>query len=79
MVLLLVILMCTGLIPAGTDIYYPPIGVFIAEYVVDENTDPETLIPYNLKGINEEKVAEIKRFKKPVGQIHLYSAYTLMF
>jgi len=79
MMLLLFILMCTGLIRAGTDIYYPPAGAYIAEYVADKNTDPKTLIPYNSKGVNEEKLAEIKRFKKPVGQIHLYSAYTLMF
>lgn len=79
MILLLVISMSTGLIRAGTDIYYPPFGAFVAEYIAEENTDPESIIPYNPKGTNKEKASELKAFKKPFGQIHLYSAYTLMF
>lgn len=79
MILLMVVLMSTGLIRAGTDIYYPPFGAFVAEYVVDENTDPKSLIPYDSKGTLKDKVNKLKNFKKPFGLIHLYSAYTLMF
>jgi len=79
MILLLVILMSTGLIRAGTDIYYPPFGAFVAEYIAEENTDPKSIIPYNPKGTNKEKASELKAFKKPFGIIHLYSAYTLIF
>lgn len=79
MILLLVVLMSTGLIRAGTDIYYPPFGSFVAEYIAEENTDPKSLIPYSQKGTNKERAGELKAFKKPFGLIHLYTAYTLMF
>jgi len=79
MLILMVVLMSTGLIRAGTDIYYPPFGVFVAEYVADANTDPDSLIPYNSKGVDKDRAGKLKAFKKPFGLIHLYSAYTLIF
>ncbi|MFK5894698.1 MAG: cytochrome b/b6 domain-containing protein [Pseudomonadota bacterium] len=79
MILLMVTLMGSGLIRAGTDIYYPPFGSFMAEYVADENTDPADILPYNAKGTDKQRAANLKAFKKPFGVIHLYTAYTLMF
>ena len=77
--LLLIILALSGMIRAGTDIYYPPFGSMISSYVAEEGVDPSTLIPYDKKGINKEKMASLKAFKSPVGAVHLYTAYLLMF
>ena len=60
MILLMVVLMSTGWIRAGTDIYYPPFGAFVAEYVVDDNTDPKSLIPNVSKGTLKDKVNKLK-------------------
>lgn len=79
MILLLITMMVTGLVRAGTDIYYPPLGSFVAEYIVDANTSPDDIVPYNSAGTVKSKVSELKSFKKPFGVIHLYSAYILMF
>ncbi|MCW8930718.1 MAG: cytochrome b/b6 domain-containing protein [Gammaproteobacteria bacterium] len=76
---LLIILAMSGIIRAGTDVYYPPLGSYFAEYVADSGVNPDTIIPYNPTGTNETKVKELKAFKGPIGKIHLYSAYTLMF
>ena len=79
MMLLLVTMMVTGLIRAGTDIYYPPFGSFVAEYITDENTNPKDIVPYNPARTSKSKVSELNAFKKPFGVVHRYSAYTLMF
>lgn len=76
---LLTVLMVSGLIRAGTDIYYPPFGSYVAEYVAAADANPEELIPYNPAGKNEDKVKQLKAFKKPFGVVHLYAAYILMF
>jgi Ni/Fe-hydrogenase 1 B-type cytochrome subunit len=76
---LLIILAFSGLIRAGTDIYYPPFGTMVASYVAAEGVEPNSLIPYQKDGINKEKMASLKAFKSPFGKIHLYTAYFLMF
>ena len=79
MLLLLIVMAGTGLIRAGTDIYYPPFGAYVAEYVAAPDTDPASLVPYDPTGTIAEKADRLKAFKKPFGLIHLYSAYILMF
>lgn len=76
---LLTVLAISGLIRAGTDIYYPPFGSTVASYIAEEGIDPASLIPYQSEGVNAEKMASLKTFKSPFGKIHLYTAYLLMF
>jgi len=76
--LLLIVMAGTGLIRAGTDIYYPPFGAYVAEYVAAPDTDPASLVPYDPTGTIAEKTDRLKAFKGPFGIIHLYSAYILM-
>jgi len=78
-VLLLITLAMSGLIRAGTDIYYPPFGSYVIDYIAEPDVNPETIIPYNPTGVNETKAKELKAFKGPYGKIHKYAAYTLMF
>ncbi|MCU7940389.1 MAG: cytochrome b/b6 domain-containing protein [gamma proteobacterium symbiont of Bathyaustriella thionipta] len=75
---LLIILAISGLIRAGTDIYYPPFGSTVASYIAEEGIDPATLMPYQKEGVNPERMASLKTFKSPFGKIHLYTAYLLM-
>ena len=75
---LLIILMISGLIRAGTDIYYPPFGAAVASYIAEQGVEPDSLIPYQKEGVNPEKMASLKAFKSPFGKIHLYTAYLLM-
>lgn len=68
----------TGLVRAGTDIYYPPFGGLVSEYVADTGINPESLKPYDPTGTNEDKMQELKAFKGVFGTIHVYGAYFLM-
>ena len=77
--LLLIIMAITGLIRAGTDIYYPPFGSMVANYVAKPGVDPDTLIPYDKSTIVETKSKSLDKLKRPAGTIHIYSSYVLMF
>lgn len=76
--LLLIILAVTGLVRAGTDIYYPPFGGFVAEYVAKSGVDPETLAPYDVTMVDEAKFARLNAFKRPFGIVHKYGSYILI-
>jgi cytochrome b len=77
--LCLLIMATTGLIRAGTDIYYPPFGSSAAEYVALPGVDPATLVPYDTSAVDKEKYDALKAFKKPFGTVHIYTSYLLMF
>ncbi|QQX78887.1 cytochrome b/b6 domain-containing protein [Shewanella sp. KX20019] len=73
-----IVIMVTGLIRAGTDIYYPPFGSAISHYLAADNTDPALIKAYDNTGVNLEKKANMKPYKSVAGDIHLYSVYLLM-
>jgi Ni/Fe-hydrogenase 1 B-type cytochrome subunit len=70
-------MMVTGMIRAGTDIYYPPFGNIAANYVAEDGVSPSEIKPYDKAGTNADKMAELQAFKKPFGMIHVYGAYVL--
>jgi Ni/Fe-hydrogenase 1 B-type cytochrome subunit len=79
MFLLLTVIMAAGMVRAGTDIYYPPFGDFMAEYVAAEGVDPADIKPYDETGTDPEKYAKLKAFKGPFGTVHVYGVYLLWF
>lgn len=77
--LVLLVMATTGLIRAGTDIYYPPLGAFMADFVAAEGVDPAEVLPYDEANVDAEKYQQLKAFKKPFGLVHIYTSYFLMF
>jgi len=77
--LALLVMATTGLIRAGTDIYYPPLGAFMAEYVAAAGVDPAEVRPYDESNVDPQRFTQLKEFKKPFGLVHIYTAYFLMF
>ncbi len=78
MLLLMLVLAVSGLMRAGTDLYYPPFGTFATDYVAEAGADPAAIKPYDPTGTNPQRMAELKAFKGPFGQVHKYAAYALM-
>ncbi len=83
MLLLLFVLLVTqattGLVLAGTDLYKPPFGGAIAEWVT--NADPDKLAkltPGSKDAVDPIAYDEMRSFRKPFITIHEYSFYTLM-
>ncbi|MFC2097003.1 cytochrome b/b6 domain-containing protein [Bacteroidota bacterium] len=71
----LIIIVLTGLVRAGTDIYFPPFGKTAANYIVKEGENPKEIKPYDKQFVDEVKYEKMDRFKKPFGKVHLYSFY----
>ena len=79
--LLLVTQATTGLILAGTDLYLPPFGHEIAEWVTgagEEHEKIKNLKPGANDDVDSEAYAEMRAFRKPVIAIHVYSFYGLI-
>lgn len=77
--LLLLTMAVTGLVRAGTDIYYPPFGSSVLEYIAEPGADLDSIKPYVADGTDKDKAAKLKAFKGPFGKIHIYCSYVLMF
>jgi Ni/Fe-hydrogenase 1 B-type cytochrome subunit len=79
LVLMLIVMTATGLVRAGTDIYFPPLGSMFASQVAADGVSPSDIKPYDKTGTDPAKLAQLQSFKKPIGVIHVYTAYVLWF
>ena len=69
----------TGLILAGTDLYMPPFGQEIAEWVTAKDHDKMmNLKPGSKDNVDLEAYAEMRKFRKPFITTHVYSFYLLL-
>lgn len=78
LIFLLLVQAITGLVLAGTDIYYPPIGSWIANWIAAPGIDPATLVPYSKELYDAESYKAMRAFRKPFITIHYYGFYTLL-
>lgn len=68
----------TGLVLAGTDIFYPPFGRLIATSVVAPGVDPAALVPYAPEMVDQAAWERMRAIRKPFALVHLYSFYLLL-
>ncbi len=82
MVALLLLLLSTqaitGLVLAGTDIYFPPFGNQIAEWIAEDKNDLASIKPYSKVNVNEDSYKAMRDFRKPFINLHVYVFYTLL-
>jgi cytochrome b len=78
LLLLLVVEAVTGLVLAGTDLFYPPIGSWIASWVAAPGTDPATLVPYAQEMYDKGAYEAVRAFRKPFVTVHYYGFYVLL-
>jgi cytochrome b len=75
----MLVMAVTGLMLAGTDLFYPPIGRWIANWVAAPGVDPATLVPYAPDTYDKTAYAAMRgEFRFPVGRIHYYGFYALL-
>jgi len=53
----------TGLVLAGTDIYFPPFGHWIAQWIAAPGVDPATLVPYSPEMYDETTYADMRAMR----------------
>lgn len=68
----------TGLVLAGTDIFYPPIGSWIANWIAAPGVDPGTLLPYAKETYDAEAYKAMRAFREPFITLHYYGFYALI-
>jgi cytochrome b len=78
LVLLLVVQGATGLTLAGTDVYMPPFGSAVREWVAADTHDPALVRPYASETVNTEAYADMRSFRAPVVDVHKFNFFILL-
>ncbi len=81
MFLLLSVQMVTGLVLAGTDLYFPPFGHEFAEWATGAGEDHSKLVglkPGEKEMLDPEGYASMRAFRAPFVEIHELSFFALM-
>lgn len=76
--LLMVIQAATGLLLAGTDIFYPPFGRWISQWIAAPGVDPAALVPYSPDLYDKTAYGDMRALRKPYALVHLYGFYVLI-
>ena len=79
LLILLVLQAVTGLVLAGTDIYYPPFGHWIASWIAAPGVDPATIAPYDKAGIDPTSWEAMRSFRSSFVTAHYWNFYALLF
>jgi Ni/Fe-hydrogenase 1 B-type cytochrome subunit len=77
LLLLLLIQMLTGLVLAGTDLYWPPLGGFIADWIAAPGVDPGTLVPGSKELTDATAYQSMRGFRGPIVETHEISFYLI--
>jgi cytochrome b len=78
LVLLLVVQGATGLVLAGTDVYMPPLGGTMREWVAAETHDPALVRPYAPDTVNTQAYADMRAFRAPIVETHELTYFILL-
>lgn len=70
--------MLSGLVIAGTDIYYPPLGQYFAKSVAVDSNQLELIKPYSKDNVDEQAYKNMREIRKPFINAHVYGFYTLL-
>ena len=60
----------TGMVLAGTDIYYPPFGSTMKTWIAVDSAKTDVIKPYSKENVDEVKYKEMKAFRKPFIETH---------
>ena len=78
LLILLVMQAATGLVLAGTDIYYPPLGHWITAWIAAPGVDPSTIVPYDKTGIDPAAWDAMRSFRSPFVAVHYWTFFALL-
>jgi Ni/Fe-hydrogenase 1 B-type cytochrome subunit len=76
--LLLVIQLATGLVIAGTDLFWPPLGNLFARWVVAPGVDPSAIYPGASDLIDQASYQAMRAFRRPFVSVHEFTFYGLV-
>ncbi len=77
LLLMLLTMAVSGLVLAGTDIFYPPFGAWIAQWVAAAGVDPAQLVPGDKSLVDAAAWEAMRAFRKPFISVHETLFYVL--
>lgn len=75
---LLAVQALSGLVLAGTDLFYPPLGGWIADAVAAPGVDPATLVPYAPALYDAAAYESMRAVRAPFVAVHEYGFFVLV-
>ncbi len=78
LLLLLLSQAITGLVLAGTDLFFPPLGAWIAGWIAAPGVDSATLVPYAPEMYDATALEAMRAFRKPFVEVHEFGFYALL-
>ncbi len=75
---LMFIQMVSGLVIAGTDIYYPPFGSYFAQSIAVDKDNISNIKPYSKVNVDEKAYKAMREIRKPFITAHVYAFYGLI-
>lgn len=69
----------SGLVIAGTDIYYPPFGEYFAEKIAVDKQRVDLIKPYSKENVDADAYQAMRDIRKPFITAHVYAFYGLLF
>jgi len=67
----------TGLVLAGTDLYWPPFGYWFASWVAAPGVDPTLVVPGATELIDKGSYDAMRAFRSPFIAVHEFGFYAL--
>jgi Ni/Fe-hydrogenase 1 B-type cytochrome subunit len=67
----------TGLVLAGTDVFYPPFGHYFQTWLAAPGIDPSTVLPRSPDMYDPAAFQSWRAFRRPFAEVHEYSFYAL--
>ncbi len=68
----------TGLVRAGTDLFLPPIGPLVTNWVAESPESAGKLDPLSKEHFNRKRLNQLNQIKIPFGRLHQLSAWALL-
>jgi len=78
LLIVLIVQAVTGLVLAGTDIYFPPFGSWITAWIAAPGVDPATLVPYAKDMLDADAYKEMRAFRSPYIETHVVNFYIII-
>ena len=76
----MLLLLCqavTGIVLAGTDLYWPPFGGWIAAWIAAPGVEPAVLVPYDDTHLDAAAYQAMRAFRSPVLSVHYWTFFGL--
>jgi Ni/Fe-hydrogenase 1 B-type cytochrome subunit len=74
---LLLVQVTTGLVMAGTDLFWPPFGHWFAQWVAAAGFDPAIIQPGAMDVIDKASYENMRAFRGPFVEVHEFTFYAL--